>query len=118
MPQILIIDDDELTRAAVRAMLEPVGYNIIEAADGETGLNLYREQQPDLIIMDIIMPEKEGLEVIRELKRDFPDIKIIAISGSGVNYLFMAEEFGALRTFLKPVHRAELVEVVKDLLDE
>ena len=64
------------------------------------------------------MPEKEGIETIRELRDDFPDVKIIAISGSGVEYLFMAREFGALHTFIKPLHREEIVAAVKEVLDE
>ncbi|MDP6037692.1 MAG: response regulator, partial [Candidatus Latescibacteria bacterium] len=61
-PTILIVDDDEPTRASVRAMLEPAGYNVIEASDGEVGLNLYRQEQVDLVVMDILMPGKEGIE--------------------------------------------------------
>ena len=62
------------------------------------------------------MPEKEGIETIRELKEEFPEAKIIAISGSGIDYLFMAKEFGALHTLLKPLHKNEFLEVVKESL--
>ena len=116
-PTILVVDDDEPTRASMRAMLEPVGYNVIEATDGEAGLNLYRQEQVDLVVMDILMPGKEGIETIRELKEEFPEVKIIAISGSGIEYLFMAKEFGASYTLLKPLHKDEFVAVVKELLD-
>ena len=84
---ILVVDDDEPTRAAVFAMLEPLGYRILEATDGEAGLKLYRQEQVDLVVMDILMPGKEGIETIRELKEEFPEAKIIAISGSGIDYL-------------------------------
>lgn len=66
-------------------MLENVGYEIVVAADGKKGIKAFQEKPLDLVITDIFMPEKEGLETIRELKRDFPDVKIIAISGGGGN---------------------------------
>jgi len=118
MARILVIDDDEPTRDSVRAMLEPAGYQVIEAADGEDGIELYRQTQVDLVILDILMPGKEGIETIRELKRDYPEVRIIAISGSGIHYLTAAEEFGALRTFIKPLRRQELLEAVKEILGE
>jgi CheY-like chemotaxis protein len=78
MALILIIDDDNQFRAMLREMLERTGYEFLEASDGKEGLKLYRENPTDLI-----MPEKEGIETIIELRRDFPDVKIIAISGGG-----------------------------------
>ena len=116
MEKILVVDDDKPTREALRAMLEVSGYEIIEAENGEEGLSLYRQELPDLVIIDLIMPEKEGIETIRELKRDFPEAKVFAISGSGFEYLLAASEFGALRTFMKPLHKDEIVAAVKDEL--
>jgi YesN/AraC family two-component response regulator len=84
MANILIIDDDQQILNMLSQILKRAGYGVVEALDGKQGLKLYRENPTDLIITDIIMPEKEGLETIMELQRDFPDVKIIAISGGGI----------------------------------
>ena len=121
MARILVIDDDVQIQAMLRQMLEREGYEVVDAPDGKVGMKLYREQKPDLVITDLIMPEKEGIETIMELQREFPDVKIIAISGGGViaaeNYLCLAKGLGALRTFAKPFERNEILEAVGQLLD-
>ncbi len=118
MTSILIIDDDDFVREMLRFMLEQAGYEVFEASDGEMGLNIYRERPMDLIITDLIMPEKEGIETIIEFKRDFPEVKIIAISGGGMidseTYLNMAKKFG-VQTLSKPIDRNELLETVRKL---
>ncbi|MCP3955776.1 MAG: response regulator, partial [Desulfobacterales bacterium] len=81
--RILIIDDDIHVLAMLRKMLEREGYEIVVALDGNEGLRLYRENPTKLIITDLIMPEKEGLETIIELRQNFPDTRIIAMSGGG-----------------------------------
>lgn len=121
MKQILVIDDERQVRAMLRLALERTGYAVVEASDGKEGIRLYREKLCDLIITDLIMPEKEGIEIIRELKQEFPDIKIIAMSGGGLvspdNYLYIAGKLGARRTFAKPVDRGELLNAVEELLN-
>jgi YesN/AraC family two-component response regulator len=101
-------------------MLENEGYEVMDAANGEEGLKLIRDQSADLIITDLIMPQKEGLETIRGLKRDFPNVKIIAISGGGrigpEEYLNLARKLGANYTFAKPVEHKELIKAVKNLM--
>lgn len=120
MARILIIDDDVQTLNMLRQMLEREGYEVMDAPDGKEGLKRYRENPTDLIITDLIMPEKEGIETIRELRRDFPDIKIIAMSGGGRvvpgDYLHMARMLGAQHTFAKPIEREELLAAVRELL--
>ena len=116
MAQILVIDDGYENRVALRKISEKAGYAVLEASDGEEGIQLFREEQPDLIILDILMPGKEGIETIRELKREFPDVKIIAMSGNGTGYLDMAREFGAERTFSKPFKGEKMLKAVKELL--
>jgi len=120
MGRILVIDDEELVRHMLRAMLEHAGHEVEEAADGEEGVRLYRERPSDLIVTDIVMPEKEGLEVIQELRRDFPGVKIIAISGGGMispmSYLSLAKKFGAQRAFFKPIDRKQFLAAVDELL--
>ena len=121
MPKrILVIDDEESVRFVVKEMLEFEGYEVTTASNGKVGLQLFRKKPTDLIITDIFMPEMEGLETIRELHRDFPQLKIIAMSGGGesgmLSFLSFAKRFGALRTLRKPFSREELLEVVKELL--
>ncbi len=120
MPRILIIDDDIQILNMLRQTLERKGYEVAVAPDGKEGLRIYRENPSDLIVTDLLMPEKEGIETIAELRRDFPDVKIIAISGGGrldpEQYLRMAKSFGAQYTFAKPVEREELLKAIQELL--
>ncbi len=121
MAHILIIDDDTKILEMLRQTLEREGHEVVGALDGKEGLRLYRENPTDLIITDLIMPEKEGIETIMELYNDFPDVKIIAISGGGRldpgQYLSMAKSFGAQYTFAKPVEREKLLKAVRELLE-
>ncbi len=121
MARLLIIDDEEQFRKMLRQMLERAGYEVAEAADGEKGEQLYRQQPADLIIIDIFMPEKEGIETIIELKHEFPDVKMIAVSGGGRNdgmrYLRHAERLGADRIFEKPFERQELLSAIAEILN-
>lgn len=118
--RVLVIDDDSQMRAMLKQVLEKEGYDVIEAADGNAGIKSYRENLPDLVITDLIMPEKEGVETIMELKKDFPDANIIAASGGGRNepesYLQMAKQLGAARVFAKPIDRSKLMDAVRELL--
>jgi len=117
---ILVMDDEEQMRTMLRMLLEREGYEVVEASDGKEGLRRYRENPTDLIITDLIMPEKEGIETIMELRRDFPDVKIIAMSGGGRldpgQYLRMAKNFGVRYTFAKPFEKEDLLKAVRDLL--
>jgi len=120
MTRILVIDDEESVRTVLRQMLEKEGYEIEVAEDGAVGLKLLHEHLPDLIITDLFMPEKEGIETMIEVRKHFPQVKIIAISGGGrmgkLDLLPMAESFGAQRTLAKPFERQELLETVKEVL--
>ena len=120
MAQILIIDDDDQLRLMLRKTLERSGYEVVEAPNGKEGIKRFREMPCDLVITDLIMPEKEGIETIVELKKDFPDVKIIAISGGDrskpESYLNLAKQLGAKRVFPKPIDREELLNAVRELL--
>ncbi|MCG8636461.1 MAG: response regulator [Desulfobacterales bacterium] len=122
MKQILVIDDEAHIRKMLRKLLEGNGYKVCLACDGEDGLAQFKTHLPDLVITDLIMPEKEGLETIREIRKITSDTKIIAISGGGISqpdmYLHMAESFGAQAVFKKPVDTEVLVAEVAKLLDE
>lgn len=120
MAKILIIDDEVQFRKMLRQMLERAGYEVVEAADGRQGEKLFRMLLPDLMITDIFMPEREGLETIMGIKREFPDARIIAISGGGREgdqlFLEQAAQFGAERTLMKPFARHELLHAVAEML--
>lgn len=122
MARILVIDDDGPVRMIIRRMLEAEGHEVIEAVDGESGVNTFRQSPTDLIITDIVMPKKEGLETIRELKQEFPELKIIAISGGGKvqgrHYLELAKRLGAAYTFEKPFTWKQLTDTVNELLSK
>lgn len=120
MEQILIIDDEAPIRSMIRLVLERAGYAVAEAADGIEGIQRFREKPADLIITDLIMPNKDGIGVILELKKEFPGVKIIAMSGGGLNrpegYLRGAKKLGAAYTLSKPISRQELLRAVADTL--
>ena len=117
-PRILVVDGDTSSRTALRAILEPAEYEVVEATDSETGMEVYRENPPDLIVLDIVMPKRDGVKAIDQLKREFPDARVLAVSGSGIGYLMMAEEYGAMRTFIKPLNPNEILEAVEELLEK
>ncbi len=120
MARILIIEDDVQFRKMLRQMLEREAYEILEAPDGAEGLKIYREEPTDIVITDILMEGKDGIETIIELRRDFPEVKIIAMSGGGriapEYYLNMAQKLGSLQTLTKPFDRKELLEAVRNIL--
>jgi len=120
MARILVIDDDVSVRSMLKRILEHDGHQVSEADDGDVGIKRYRDNPTDLVITDIIMPNKEGIETILELRRDFPDIKIIAISGGGRvgpnDYLNAARLLGAKGTFTKPFDTREVLDTVNQLV--
>lgn len=122
MAKILVIDDDEQVLDMLYESLTRERFDVLKASNGEQGLRIYRQEPVDLIITDILMPEKEGIETIIELRQDFPDVKIIAMSGGGrigtKDYLHLAKIFGVQRTFTKPVAREQLLDAIKELLKE
>ncbi len=120
MKRILVIDDDDQVRKLIATMLEREGYGVDQLSDGLNAYNRYAAEPYDLVITDIIMPEKEGLETIMEIRRDFPECQVIAISGGGrispMDCLSMARQLGAAYTFSKPFERVELIKAVRQLI--
>ena len=115
MATILIIDDEESMRVLLCSALKAAGYEVVEAANGRQGLELYRLRPTDLIITDIAMPELNGLDMILELTRHFLHAKVIAISGVGEeqNVLDVAKLLGARRTIQKPFSMLQLLNAVR-----
>ena len=121
MARILIVDDDKHIRALFREALELSGHAVIEAINGEEGVRVFYEKPADLIITDLLMPVMPGTRLISKLKNDFPDLKIIAISGGGKlyqsgDYLALAKELGATRVLQKPISLKELRNAVEDIV--
>ena len=122
MAKILVLDDEPSILLMIKKMLEKAGHEVEVALNGREGMILFEMNKPDLLITDIIMPEKEGLETIFELRRLHPDLKIIAISGGGRigpdGYLPGAKLLGANAVFSKPLVPKEFINKVTELLDE
>ena len=118
--RILVIEDEPKLRKLLRRLMEFEHFEVVEAENGKKGLALENRMSLDLVITDIIMPEAEGLEVIRTIKNRNPDLKIVAISGggslNGTDCLAWAEILGAERTFEKPFNFRELLTAVNELL--
>ncbi len=119
MKRVLVVDDEQDQREAVRSLLEVHGYGVTEARNGAEARRLFEAQPFDVVVTDIVMPEVEGTEMIRQLRRIRPDAKIIALSGSDYAergaYLRIAKSLGAQKTFLKPVDSEDLLEAVREL---
>ncbi len=122
MARILVIDDENDVRGTIRAILEQTGYEVVEASNGYEGIKLYQREPVDLVITDLFMPEKEGIETIMELRRHSPNVKIIAISGGSQRWnlkcLPVAKKLGAVRTVAKPFGMDEILRVVKEELED
>lgn len=120
MARILIIEDDNEVREYLESVLTRAGYDVIAASNGKEGVAMFGEQPADLVVTDIIMPEKDGIETIMDLRRANSSLKVIAISGGGraepENYLHSARLLGANRTMKKPFTNQEMLDAIKELL--
>ena len=118
--KILLVDDDEHFRAMLSEALSGEGYLVREAHDGSQAIKIYESEPTDLVITDLVMPEKEGLEMIAILRRISRDVKIIAISGGGrgrsQDYLKIAKVLGAQRVLAKPFSHSEILEAISEVL--
>lgn len=123
MAKILIVDDDSQLRTMLKQLLEGNNYDVIDSGDGEEALRILKKDKFNLIITDLIMPEKDGMSLILELRRDYPEMQIIAISGGArhidpQNPLQIAKKLGAQYTLTKPFKLSELLEAVRKLVGE
>jgi len=119
--RILVVDDEAGIRKALLLMLEDAGFEVAEAGNGEEGLRAFRRQPADLVITDLFMPDKDGLELIRGLRREFPDVKVIAMSGGGfsssMHMLPFARRLGAVEVLDKPFSLATALATVERVLN-
>ena len=120
MPRVLVVDDDPDLRKTIRMALEAHGFQVAVASDGEEALARQRERPAEVMITDLFMPTRDGIETIVEFRRRFPKTRIIAMSGGGRRLrhdsLALAAEFGAERTFRKPCDPGALLAAVRELL--
>jgi CheY-like chemotaxis protein len=120
MVRVLVIDDNEDTREMMRLLLEREGYEVDAAPDGAAGLVLQRQRPAQVVITDIFMPNRDGIETIEQLRREQPAIKVVAISGGGrvakkEGYLLTARELGAHAVLSKPFDSDELLRTLRGL---
>jgi two-component system response regulator (stage 0 sporulation protein F) len=117
LARILIVDDDPMVRQLLRIVLRQLGHEVIEAQNGREGLQQYQAKPADMVITDIQMPEMDGLEMIQEIQRDFPEAMMIAVSGGARSSLNAAEALGVQGTFEKPFSLIALRDMVQVLLE-
>ena len=121
MARVLLIDDDDLLRGVLAKTLGYAGHTVVEAVDGQQGVELFRATPIDVVITDLIMPVQEGVETIIALRRDNPTLPIIAISGGLTGsrvYLDIAGKVGANRILHKPFAPPELMRAIEEVLAE
>ena len=116
MKSVLVIDDNSFVRQFLCYILEREGYAVYGADNGRVGISLYRANPTDLVITDIYMPVKNGIDTIRELKQEFPAVKIIAMSGGHIDLLSEAQALGAQHMLVKPFSRKELVGAIQQVV--
>lgn len=119
--KILIIDDDRLMRTMICKTIQLYPYELYEAENGQDGLELIERNVPDIVITDIVMPHKDGLEIIMAIRKSWPDMGLIAISGNSVgwggDYLGMSLKLGADAVFSKPMNFEKFERVLVELLE-
>ena len=130
MPSVLVIDDEPDVRDSIRQVLTRVGFDVVTAENGEAGIEAFYGQPADVVIVDIIMPRRNGVEVIKKIRESHPGARILAITGGGnfgpfgykpgtvvtEAYLASATESGADAVMTKPFHRADLIALVRSLV--
>ncbi len=120
MAHILIVEDEQSIRSLIASILTLEGHQVSIASNGNDAIQICIAAHIDLVITDLIMPEKEGLELMMELRKDHPSVKVIAMTGGGygsaAEYLSFARALGAVKTLSKPFNRQELLDAVASAL--
>ena len=122
MARIIVIDDQEPIRRIVRRALEQQGHEVLDASEGEMGMRLLERHAADVVITDIFMPGQDGILTLRQIRKQFPAVKVIVISGGDSSGLLDlrhdAELLGAVRSLQKPFTAAELIQTVREVLSD
>lgn len=122
MPHVLLVEDDDQVRMLLKTNLISAGYEVSEAPNGAGAGAMYKQRRPDLVVTDVLMPDKDGLELIMELRRTDPSVRILAISGGGKtdseSHLKIAQKLGAKQTLAKPFGNDAFLEAVRLALEE
>jgi len=120
MARILVIDDQESIRRVVRRALEQDGHEVFDASDGELGMEILESQSFDVVITDIFMPGQDGIVTLRQIRKRFPAVKVIVISGGDSSGLLDlrqdAELLGAVKSLQKPFNAGEIMDVVRSVV--
>lgn len=117
--RILVVDDDPRVREVLSAMLESAGYDVSLASNGRDAVSILETQRFTAILTDLVMPEQEGIETIKLIRRDYPELKIIAMSGAfGGDYLRIAGYLGAHSTLAKPINMETLISTLQKTISE
>ena len=121
MARIIVIDDQDFVRGAVRRALGPAGHDVLEASDGEMGLQLLADHGADLVITDIFMPGQDGIVTVRRIRREFPTVKVIVMSGGDATGRMDLRQdalmLGAAKSLAKPFELADLLAAVREVLE-
>jgi DNA-binding NtrC family response regulator len=122
MARIIVIDDDASLRLTVRRALEKEGHEVLEAEEGERGLELLAAEPPDILITDVFMPGQDGIVTLVRMRKEFPGIKVIVMSGGGMDgrldFLEDARMLGAVATLRKPFGLDDVRRVVREVLEK
>ena len=122
MARIIVIDDQEPIRRIVRRALEQDGHEVLDASEGEMGMRLLEQHAADVVITDIFMPGQDGILTLRQIRKQFPAVKVIVISGGDSSGLLDlrhdAELLGAVKSLQKPFTAAELIQTVREVLSD
>jgi len=120
-PTVLVVEDDSVVRQACAMLLQDHGFHVVTAVDGADGMRKFRQVNPAVVVTDIIMPEKDGIGLIRELRRESPEVKIVVMSGSGhfgdIDFIEVATKLGAHVGLYKPFDDLQLIGTVRGLLE-
>ena len=116
MARVLVVDDEEVSRLVIGKILENAKHEVAYAANGEQGINYYNKDPFDVVVVDLVMPVKNGLQMIRELYEHYRDVKIIAVTGVDPENLPLAEQLGAVASMTKPVNPEKLLEEIEAAL--
>jgi YesN/AraC family two-component response regulator len=120
--KILLVEDGRIERMKLKRWLQELNCEVLEASNGNEGIDLYSDHRPDLVVTDIIMPQKDGIQMLIELQREYPDVNFFVISGAGEKepgeYLPQVQNIGVLRTFAKPIDKGEFLAAVVECFPE